>query len=241
MADWTPPRRTQGYHADEYASIQAELDQDPGYRATFSANPKNRTNRATARQYLEQQRPDIVKRLQAISPDWQVDPAGGLYTTAGFEAKDLWPLLFPVGGAALNAATAPAASGASASAAPSGVIPSSQIPAVAAAAPIIPGAAPVGGLTVYGATGGGAAALSVADQLKKALTSPSGVANLAGLVASLAAGSRSGGGSGEDVMGQSPQLQELMQMGTERVKRTDPLHQAVTQLAMSRLPTNVQR
>lgn len=142
------------------------------------------------------------------------------------------------GGYALGSVL-PAAGGGSAAAAPAAAAAPGQLSMDAAMASAAgTGAVPVGGLT---AAAGAAGSLSIADQLKKALTSPGGVANLTGLIASLAAGSGSGGGENANLLNQSPQLQELMQMGTERVKRTDPLHQSITQLAMSRLPTNVQR
>ena len=50
-----------------------------------------------------------------------------------------------------------------------------------------------------------------------------------------------GGGGSPDPFGNNPQLKSLMDMSVNRAQRTDPLHEAVTTLAMSRLPTNVQR
>lgn len=76
------------------------------------------------------------------------------------------------------------------------------------------------------------------DQLK----SGKGIMSLASLIPMLMAahggGNSNGGG---DPLSQNPQLNSLLDMSVNRAQRTDPLHQAVTQLAMSRLPTNVQR
>lgn len=82
-----------------------------------------------------------------------------------------------------------------------------------------------------------------ADLLKK-LTSGQGVAGLASLIPMLMAANSGGGagsGTGTGDFAQMPQLNSLLDMSVNRAQRTDPLHQAVTQLAMSRLPTNVQR
>lgn len=87
----------------------------------------------------------------------------------------------------------------------------------------------------------GTAAIGGLQAVKDKLVSPSGAASLLGLITTLANRPNGNGSGGDDVLGQFPQIQELLSMGTERAKRTDPLHQAVTQLAMSRLPMNVQK
>lgn len=97
-----------------------------------------------------------------------------------------------------------------------------------------------------GAGGAGAAAGAggVGASLLKNLTSIKGIASLAGLIPLLMSAKGGGGDAGAGGAGgfaQMPQLNSLMDMSVNRAQRTDPLHQAVTQLAMSRLPTNVQR
>lgn len=89
----------------------------------------------------------------------------------------------------------------------------------------------LGGKSVLGGIGG---------NLLDTLLSGKGIAGLAGLIATLAA-RPNGGSAGGDLMSQNPQLNELLTMSADRAKRTDPLHQSITQLAMQRLPTNVQR
>lgn len=88
------------------------------------------------------------------------------------------------------------------------------------------------------ATGGAASLL-------QKLLSGKGLAGLATLIPMLlsAKGNSTppGGGGLDSTLQQNPQLASLLNMSVNRAQRTDPLHQAVTQLAMSRLPTNVQR
>lgn len=106
-----------------------------------------------------------------------------------------------------------------------------------------------------GAGGGGAAAAeaalgTVVPGAAGGLTLGTVVKNLIPLAAPLIglasggggeAGGGGGGASGTDLLTQYPQLQELLAISAERSRRTDPLHQAITQLAMGRLPTSVQR
>lgn len=89
------------------------------------------------------------------------------------------------------------------------------------------GATPAGGAA---ATGGGGIASVI-----KALTSTSNIPSLIGLGTSLLGGMRGGSGS------QNGELDRIKQITEARMRRVDPLHQAITSLAMSRLPTNMQR
>lgn len=99
---------------------------------------------------------------------------------------------------------------------------------------------PVGGLRpTSGGNGGGGG--NAGNALLSQLTSGQGLAGLAGLLTTLATRPNNGSGGSGDLMSQNPQLQHLLDMSANRAERTDPLHQAITQLAMSRLPTNVQR
>lgn len=125
-------------------------------------------------------------------------------------------------------------------AAPGAAAPAAAAPAAAAPAAAAPAAAgPLGSIAPAVAP----AAASLGQRLIDHLTSPGGIAGLAGLITTLATrpgGGNGGGGSG-DLISQNPQLSELLNMSAERARRTDPLHQSITQLAMQRLPTNVQR
>lgn len=91
----------------------------------------------------------------------------------------------------------------------------------------------------------GGVAGGIGQKLLKSLTSGQGIASLASLIPLLLAirggGGGSNGGAGAGDFAQMPQLNSLLDMSVNRAQRTDPLHQAVTQLAMARLPTNVQR
>jgi hypothetical protein len=106
-------------------------------------------------------------------------------------------------------------------------------------------AAGLGGLGAAGAAGaaggaGGAAAGGFSSGLLDQLTSGRSIAGLAGLIATLASKPGGSGGSG-DPFAMNPQLQHMLDVASQRVDRTDPLHQSITQLAMGRLPVNVQR
>lgn len=100
------------------------------------------------------------------------------------------------------------------------------------------GAAGAAGGAAGGAGGAGAAG---AGGLLSQLTSGQGLAGLAGLLTTLAMRPNSGSGGSGNGLADNAQLQRLLDMSAQRAERTDPLHQAVTQLAMSRMPTNMQR
>ena len=98
-----------------------------------------------------------------------------------------------------------------------------------AVAPVVAGAGT--NAATNAATGAGASAL-------KDLLSAKGLTGIAGLIAALATRPR---GIQQSQIPYDAQMQQLLNTSIGRVNRTDPLHQAVTQLAMNRLPTNVQR
>jgi hypothetical protein len=133
--------------------------------------------------------------------------------------------------AAPDLATAPALG----STAP-GVMAGTTLPAELGSMTAAQMAAAFGSGAAHGGGDAAAGAMSLADFLKD----PKTYASIAGLLTTLASKPGSGSGSG-DVFSQNPQLQHLLDVSSQRVDRTDPLHQAVTQLAMQRLPTNVQR
>jgi hypothetical protein len=105
------------------------------------------------------------------------------------------------------------------------------------------GGAAAGGGAGAGAGGAGAAASGLGGTLAGLFKNPQTYAGLAGLISALASrpGGGGGGGGALDPFATNPQLQEMLGMSADRARRTDPLHQAVTQLAMNRLPINVQR
>lgn len=88
---------------------------------------------------------------------------------------------------------------------------------------------------------GGGGAPGVGQNILDWLRSREGAASLATLIPMLAARNGTGGGPTSLQGPTLDQFNKLIGMTTERAQRTDPLHQAVTQLAMSRLPTGVQR
>lgn len=101
-------------------------------------------------------------------------------------------------------------------------------------------AAGAGGATDAGAiiSGWGAPTAAGAGGATSAITHAltNNIAPLAGMLTSLA-GSGGGGGSAAN----NAQLSRLQAITEARMRRVDPLHQMVTQLAASRLPISVQR
>ena len=83
----------------------------------------------------------------------------------------------------------------------------------------------------------------VGSDLLARLRGKDGVTALASLLPLLAAATRGGtpGGAAAGQAAMPTGLEAMLNMSVERAKRTDPLHQSITQLAMSRLPTNMQR
>lgn len=75
---------------------------------------------------------------------------------------------------------------------------------------------------------------SLLDKFRQYLTDPKNLVNLASIVPALAAMSKSNGGG-------SAQEQALLDEALKRTQRVDPLHQAVTQLAFSRLPDSARQ
>jgi hypothetical protein len=104
--------------------------------------------------------------------------------------------------------------------------------------------APLGSVAAgAGAKGVGAALKGAGKSLLGNLTSVEGIASLAPLIASLAAGGMGGGNSGGGM--DNAFLQQAYAdakrnnaMAETRYRRTDPLHEAVTQLAFNRLPVS---
>ena len=136
-------------------------------------------------------------------------------------------------GTGLGLLTAPAAAGASgAGLAADGTIPFTTAPGVQAAAlsgTVGPSAALGSMAPAAPASAGGGL-----SGLLKSLTSASNLPSLIGLGASLAM-NRGGGGTN------TAEIDRIKQITEAQMRRADPLHQAITSLAMSRLPTAFQR
>jgi hypothetical protein len=95
----------------------------------------------------------------------------------------------------------------------------------------------VSGATAAGTSAAGAGA-GVGSRWLRELTTPQNATGLAALVGMLA--SHNGSGANTSLTS-SPQVQSLLDSVTSRAKATDPLFQSINQLAMSRLPTSVQK
>jgi hypothetical protein len=87
--------------------------------------------------------------------------------------------------------------------------------------------------TVSPVAAGGA---SLGKKLWDAVTSPGGIASLASLVPVALAATR-GSGTSPDAQADLDQARRLSAITEARMRRVDPLHEAVTQLAFGRLPT----
>ncbi|MGE0445582.1 MAG: hypothetical protein AB7P99_10160 [Vicinamibacterales bacterium] len=159
---------------------------------------------------------------------------GGIGVIGGLSGLDA-----VIGGGTAGAATA------------GGTLPATTIPAAtgtlttgAVAPAMTTGAAAVGGAAVPGATGaitggGGSPSGGVGGDLLNQIRNGNGAAAVTALLPLLAAATRGGGGGNQ--VAYPAGLESMLNMSVERAKRTDPLHQSITQLAMSRLPTNMQR
>lgn len=146
--------------------------------------------------------------------EFSVLPSGQLREQEGFP----WGYAALAAGAPLAGAFLPAMWGGSGAAGGAGAA--------------IPGAADAPSLgSLLGARPGGGGALnSLAGMFKD----PEALTSLAGVIAALSGG-RGGGGQ------TSEEARRLQQLTEQRMRRVDPLHQAITQLAWNRLPTNARQ
>lgn len=83
------------------------------------------------------------------------------------------------------------------------------------------------------AAGGAGLANSLLGGLQDFITNPNNLAGLAAVIAGL----MSGGGNNQN----TEEARRMQQITEARMRRVDPLHQAVTQLAFSRLPMNARQ
>ena len=98
------------------------------------------------------------------------------------------------------------------------------------------GSAPLGGVTTAAASAGGSAATrGILDQLKDKLLSPDGLLTAGSIAAALAS---RGDGTNAATRESEEQARRLQAITEARMRRVDPLHEAVTQLAFNRLPVS---
>lgn len=228
--------------------IQAQLRADPRVKAWIASRYPRGTRGSP------EVPADLLRSWGYTIPDgYGVAVQGGAAHV--YDKFDKWDVIIPAAaaagsiyGAANLGATAAGGAGASGSAVPT-TINAAGLP-VNMSASATAGITPLGGLTAaqaakWGASGatnaarGDAASDAAPGGLKGFLTDPQTYGGLAGLLATLA--TRSSGSGAGDMLANNPQLQSLLDMSVNRAQRTDPLHQSITQLAMSRLPANMQR
>lgn len=166
--------------------------------------------------------------------DQSLNP-GGLMGAIQGGAALAGPLF--VGPAIANAIGAGATAAPVGSLSADGTIPFTTAPGVQAAA-LSGQVGPAAGLGASGSVAGGAAGGAGAASgglagLLKNLTSGNNLGSLVGLGTTLAHGLSGGGGADDE-------LKRIQAITEARMRRVDPLHQAITNLAMSRLPTTMQ-
>lgn len=174
--------------------------------------------------------------------DYYQDPIHGYVQEGGpsnwFE-KNLWwlaPLSLAATAPLGSASAATSGTGAAAGGASAGVpsmpwtIPAGFEASMGAAPPALGSIAPTVATTAASGAGAGSA-------LKNFLTNPANLAKLAtiGIPALMQAFGNNGGSN------TSGAEQALLDEALRRTQRTDPLHQAVTQLAFSRLPVSARQ
>lgn len=245
--------------------FNAQLRANPEYRAflqSMGANPNGPLHLSD--QQRKQAAAWVQQRFGGIGK-LEIDPAGNLNQDEGFSKHWKWIVPAAVGAGTLGLGAAgvgplaglfggggSAASGAAAGGVlPSGSIPTSlamqAVPASIAGGAGVPtgvsaatmaalgggaGTAGLGGVMPAAASAGGA---GLGSRLLDKLLSPEGLLTAGSIAASLA----SRGNGTNDATRQSEEQAKRLQAITEaRMRRVDPLHEAVTQLAFSRLPVS---
>lgn len=97
------------------------------------------------------------------------------------------------------------------------------------------GTAALGGVTPAATAGGAEAARSLTSRLRDDLLSPEGLVTAGSIAASLAG---RGDGMNDQTRATEEQARRLQAITEARMRRVDPLHEAITQLAFSRLPVS---
>lgn len=169
--------------------------------------------------WLDNLRLTGTRRQGAIDAGYQIDdkhtvnPRGEIVEREGFP----WGYALMAAGAPLGGMFLPGMLGGGGAGATGGAIPGAvDAPSLATLLGTAPAASGAGG---------------IGKTLKGLLTDPNNLMGLAGVVAALAGGR---GGSSESMQN----AERMNQITEQRMRRVDPLHQAITQLAWSRLPIN---
>lgn len=212
----------------------AEIQRDPNVLAII--DPKRPRGRVTpedeVRIYLQQHRPELFHVLD--DADQYYDPRAGVTRQKEhFSWKDLYPLLFLAGGAAINAAFPGATSTA---------IGTAGAPALGTTATdVIAGA----GLPAAGtAAATGAVSTGIKKGLLDNVLSPKGLVGL-GLTAAQLAALKSGPSSDTSTgpfstTGLNDQIANSFKMQQQRMEGSQPAFDAVQRMAVGMLPTQYQ-
>jgi hypothetical protein len=245
-------------------TFNAQLRGNPEYQAflrSMGANPSGPLNLSDQQRKMAA---SWVRNKYGAVGNLEIDPAGNLNQDEGFSRHKKWMIPAAIGAGTLGLGAAgigPAAGlfgaggGAGAGAAggaASGVLPSSALPVSS----LMGGpAAASAGLSGVGAAGvpayvtaGTSAALGgvtprgveqasrgLSDRLLDNLLSPEGLLTAGSIAAQLATG---GDGTNDQTRATEDQARRLQAITEARMRRVDPLHEAVTQLAFSRLPVS---
>lgn len=228
------------------SDLQARLRADPRIRALVSQQRQGMLDSATLKQYGYDVPEGYRFAFGGRNGYGTLLDNQQSWFEKGYPAMAVGAL---AGGSILGGLTGPAA-------ASNGMVPTTVAAGSGAAVNMSPaatnGITPLGGLSAADAArraaeaaakkGPGGPSGDPTGGLQGFLKDPKTYAGLAGLIASLATRPGSGsGGDGGDPLAQDPQLKALLDMSVNRAQRLDPLHQSITQLAMSRMPTNMQR
>lgn len=219
-----------------------QLRANPEYQAFLRSMGVNTSGPITLTDAQRKQAEAWVSRNVSSLGKLEIDPAANANQNEGFGRQlGKWG---PIAGAgALAAFGMPGlfpgllSGGAAAG---GGALASSSIP-TSLAMQAVPGAAAGAGAAGAGAglwAGLGSAMGGLGSQMLKSLASPQGIASLASIVPALMSRGGGGGGGLDSLLQQQPQINQLLGMSAERAQRTDPLHQAVTSLALSRMPVS---
>lgn len=220
----------------QLASMQQAIQRHPQVAALLRSG-----NTAGAEYYIRTHRDEFGFDLPA---GYRLQPSGQFQYTATTN-QDHWysdprilgPAAVAAGGG-LGLLAGPASAGGAGAAAGTSAPLGGLTPAMTASAPAI--ASQGVSASVGAGAGAGAGTLAnVGKNLLGNLTSANGIASLAPLIASLAASGGGGGNGGtnnEFLQGAYADAKRQNAMHEARYRRVDPLHQAVSQLAFSRMP-----
>lgn len=220
------------------AQLQARVDADPsvqnftGWRRNASAGGRVDNPDALSvhiKALLGNQLPDGYD----VSQDGQI-----VYTNKTPALQQAAWAALPIAGVSALGAALPSAAGAGAAGVNS-AIPLGEIPAAGSAGLYTAGQLGGAGLTGVDLASKAINGAKAGSDVLNGLTSAKGIASLASMIPMILAAQSSNSDKNNPL--NNPQIQQLLNMSLQRQQRTDPLHQAVTQLSMSMLPTAVQK